>query len=78
MDLPVDGVNQDVLDVPIGEIVGDVRLVVDSFRVVLMGVELHFSIAFRPRRVRWEVGVLSMMYDIFHHFRQYNIYIVTF
>ena len=50
--LPVDGVNHDTLDVPIGEIVGDVRLVHGSFRAVLIGVELHFSIAFRPRRVR--------------------------
>ena len=50
--LPVDGVNHDTLDVPIGETVGDVRLVLGSIRAALIGVELHFSRAFRPRRVR--------------------------
>ena len=65
--LPVDGVNQDVVALSIGEIDGDVRLEGELFRIALIGVELHFSCTFRPRRGLWLVGVLSMIYSIFHH-----------
>ena len=67
--IPVDGVNQDVFALSIGDTLGDVRFEAESSRIALIGVELHFSSAFRPRLGLWLVGVLSIICSIFHHWK---------